>query len=238
VTTLWQVDAVADYQAFVKPFCELAVRTGKQLVYFRFGKHAPLITEADDAEIHELHPEEGFEKLIAAIHKVVEATGRRGYHVFDCLSDLAVDWCSDRMLGNFFMLTCPYVYDVGGIAYFTVLKNYHSFRAFASIAETTQILLDVYRHKSRLYVHPIKVQQRHSHTMHMLHELDRDALVPVTRSTVITEILTSMPWGGSESARTRLGIWTRAFVQAEEAVDPSHRRECSVEAAREMPGPC
>ncbi len=231
---VWQVDTVADYQAFVKPFCESAVRTGKQLVYFRFGKHAPLVTEADGAEIHELHPEEGFEKFIAAIHKVVEATGRRGYHVFDCLSDLAVDWCSDRMLGNFFMLTCPYVYDVGGIAYFTVLKNYHSFHAFASIAETTQILLDVYRHKSRLYVHPIKVQQRHSPTMYMLHELDGEALVPVTRSAVISEILTSMPWGGSESARTRLGIWTRAFVQAEEAVDPTHRRECSVEAAREM----
>jgi len=51
------------------------------------------------------------------------------YYVFDCLSDLAADWFSDRMLGNFFMITCPYLYELDTIAYFALQKHLHSFHA-------------------------------------------------------------------------------------------------------------
>ena len=51
------------------------------------------------------------------------------------------------MLGNFFMLTCPYVLDRQSLAYFPLLRDSHSFHATRPIAETTQILVDVYRHR-------------------------------------------------------------------------------------------
>ena len=37
------------------------------------------------------------------------------------------------------------------------------------IAKTTQLLLDVYHYKGKIYIHPIKVQKRFSPTMYMLH---------------------------------------------------------------------
>ena len=37
------------------------------------------------------------------------------------------------MLGNFFMLTCPYLYDRAAIAYFAIVRNYHSFHAVGPI---------------------------------------------------------------------------------------------------------
>jgi len=231
---VWQVDAVEDYRAFVKPYSEGALAAGKRLVYFRFAKHEPLLSSDSGAEVHVLQPEAGFERFITEIHTVIEETRRDAFHVFDCLSDLAVDWYSDRMLGNFFMLTCPFVYDVGAIAYFAVLRNYHSVHASNSIAETTQILLDVYRYAGQLYLHPIKVQQRHSPTMYMLHAWQGDSFSPVTDSSTISEILTSIPWAGSEPARSRLGVWNRAFLQAEEVVDPIERSECSLEQAAQL----
>ena len=55
----------------------------------------------------ELDTSRGFEQLITEIHRVLGESGREACFVFDCLSMLADAWFSDRMLGNFFRLTCP-----------------------------------------------------------------------------------------------------------------------------------
>jgi len=65
----------------------------------------------------------GFETFTARIHKVIEEAGRGAFYVFDCLSDLAADWYSDLMLGNFFMVTCPYLYDLDTVTYFALLRD-------------------------------------------------------------------------------------------------------------------
>lgn len=216
---VWQVDSVEHYRSFLAPYCTAAQKSGKTVVYFRFAKHEPLLTEDCGAQICELHPDEGFEKFLSQIHGVLSSTRDYGAYVFDCLSDLAVDWHSDRMLGNFFRLTCPYVYEVEGLAYFALLKGWHSPSAVSMIADTTQILLDLYHHEGQTYVHPIKVQQRHSPTMYMLHEWEEDAFRPVTESATIARVLASIPYSGATALRQRLGVWTRAFLQAEEETE-------------------
>ena len=138
---VWQIDSIQDYIPIVRPYCRKAVEQGRKTIYFRFAKHEPLIEDLSGIEVHELHPEEGFETFLSDIHATLEQAGRGAFYVFDCLSDLAVDWYSDRMVGNFFMLTCPYLYDLETITYFALLRDYHSFHATTPIAETTQLLL-------------------------------------------------------------------------------------------------
>ena len=228
---VWQVDAVENYNLFVAPFCQSAAVRGKRLTYFRFAKHAPLIPPGVDAEIYQLHPEESFENFIIEIHRVIEANGRGGYYVFDCLTDLAVDWYSDQMLGNFFMLTCPYLLDVEAIAYFALLRNSHSFHATTPIFETTQVFLDVYRYRDRIYLQPLKVQRRYSPTMYMLHHWAGEDFAPVTVSATIAEILTSVPQLRLETSSYRLGIWNRSFMQAEEMLSDADMDEISIQTA-------
>ena len=67
----------------MKPFCENTLKEGKELVYFRFAKHKPLISAKSKAAIHRLQPEKGFETFITEIHTVIEKTGYGGYYVFD-----------------------------------------------------------------------------------------------------------------------------------------------------------
>ncbi|MBM4045345.1 MAG: pyruvate, phosphate dikinase, partial [Planctomycetes bacterium] len=222
---VWQVDSVADYIPFVKPYCANALAQGKQLIYFRFAKHDPLVSEDSGAQVFQLHPEHGFETFITAIHKVIEQAGEEAFYVFDPLSELSFDRYSDRMLGNFYMLTCPYLFALHTVAYYALLKNYHSFYAASPIAETTQILVDVYRHKEKLYVHPRKVQNRYSPTMHMLHAWEGEDFQPVTESNMIAEVLTSASWSGLTSSVDRPGTWTRSFLQAEETLNAYRRRE-------------
>ena len=226
---VWQVDSTDDFMAFAKPYYENAVKSGRRVVYFRFAKHAPLVGEGEGVEIHQLSPEDGFEQFITGIHSVIKEVGKGGHYLFDCLSELAVDWYSDQMLGNFFMLTCPYLYDMETIAYFPLLRNYHSFYAILPISETTQILLDVVRHEGRLYLHPMKVQQRYSSTMHMLHAWRGDDFQPVTSSATISKIRRSGPWRGLDSSDRRMDVWNRAFMEAEGTLAAVQRGEARPE---------
>ncbi|MFA6135518.1 MAG: PEP/pyruvate-binding domain-containing protein [Phycisphaerae bacterium] len=230
---VWQISAIEDYLPFVKPYCQEARDKGRKLIYFRFARHAPLLDADDGAEVHELDPEGGFESFISEIHAVIEKTGRGGYYVFDCLSDLAADWYSDQMLGNFFMLTCPYLFDIEAIAFFAIFRNRHSSHAVGPISETTQIFLDVYRHKGRLYIHPVKVQQRYSPTMYMLHVWQDDQFPPVTESAITSEILTSVPWLRMGSASYHLGVWNRTILEAEEVLEEHRNGQCPPARAQE-----
>jgi pyruvate, water dikinase len=215
---VWQVDSIEDYRPLVEPFCQYAQAKGRKLVYFHFARHVALVAEGPGVEVHVLDPGEGFEPFLSAIHKTIEQTGRGAYYVFDGLSDLAADWYSDQMLGNFFMLTCPYLYDLETVAYFALVRGHHSFHATAPILDTTQLFSDIYRHQGELYVRPLKVQQRYSPTMYLLHVWRGEEFAPVTDSVTIAEILTLFPWSGLKINDPRLDIWNRTFLEAEQVV--------------------
>jgi len=232
---VWQVESIDDYVPFIEPLITNAKGRGEKLVYFRFAKHRELVPKDSGAQIYQLDPEAGFEIFIGKIHEVISRAGRGGYYVFDSLSELARECYSERMLGNFFRLTCPYLSELETVAYFAVLRDYHSYHAALPIAKTTQLLIDVYRHQEKIYVHPLKVHQRHSSTMFMPHVWDDDDFVPVTESATISDILTSAPWPGLQSASYRMvGMWDRRFMQAEELLKSYDRGECSTETINKV----
>jgi hypothetical protein len=215
---VWQVAGARDYEPFVRPYCENALARTKRLTYFRFADHPPLVQAGPGIDICQLDPRAGFEQFVSRIHGRIAANGDGGYYLFDILSTLAVDWYSDQMLANFFRLTCPYLYDVKAIAYFGLLQGFHSSDGVGPISETAQVLIDVYRHRDQLYIHPTKVQQRYTPTMYMLHVRDGDAFRPVVQSATISEIMTSSPAWGVDAASKCRGVATRAVLEAEAAL--------------------
>jgi hypothetical protein len=229
---VWQVDRVEDYLPFVRPFVVDAARSGKRLVYFRFARHAPLVRADDGAEIHELHPSIGFESFTASIHRVIEACGRGAYYVFDCLSDLAADWYSDLMLGNFFRVTCPYLYELDTVTYFGLIRDSHSHEAVESIRNTTQLLLDVFSRDGATYVHPLKVFGRASPTMYLPHAGEGDAFRPITESAAVAEVLADLAERRLD-ALARHDLWDRKFQQASDALQAVRRGAAPESEARE-----
>jgi len=231
---VWEVETIEDYAAFVKPFVETALRQGRRLTYFRFAKHAPVAPSDPRIRVVKLDPQAGFETFLDDIHRNVEQAGEGAYYIFDSLSDLTADWYCDQMVGNFFKLTCPYLYVLDTIAYFALIRGFHSFFAMAPISETTQLLLEVYRHKEKLYVQPLKVQDRSLPQMHTLHVLDGDTARPVTESHIVSEILTASPRSALGLSQYHLGVWTRTFVQAEGLLEQAQRGEASPGAVDEV----
>ncbi len=186
---VWQVEDLDDYPPLVRPFVARALAEGRRVVYFRFARHEPLLEEGSGAEIHRISPALGFESFTDAIHRAIEAAGPGAFHVFDCLSDLAADWYSDLMLGNFFMVTCPYLYELDTVTYFALASGRHAAEAVDAVRSTTQILVDVFRRRRTVYLHPLKVDGRHSPTMYLPHVREGDLLRPLTESAELSEAL-------------------------------------------------
>jgi pyruvate,water dikinase len=228
---VWQVASIEDYLPFVRPYSETALAQGRKLVYFHFERHDELIAQDARVETHSLDPAAGFETLTAEIHRVIARAGRGAFYLFDCLSDLAADWYSDMMLGNFFKVTCPYLRELDTIAYFALLRRRHSYRTVAAIRDTTQLLLDVHRHQGALYVHPLKVFERYSPTMYLPHVWQGDSFEPVTGSATISGIYE--PLVREERETGRFDLWDRTFHDAEETLEAIGRGERAPEAMRE-----
>jgi pyruvate,water dikinase len=212
---VWNVESVDVYRLFAEPFCRRALAHGETVTYFRFARHEPLLTETAQVNLVKLHPDEGFEQFINDIHAVIETNGVGGFYLFDCLTELVDSWYSDEMLGNFFKLTCPYLLDIEALAYFALIKQRHSQNALQPILNTTQLFMDVFRRAGDVFIHPIKVQQRYSTTMHMLHHWRDHRMVPVAQSGLTSEIYHTLPWVGESSASKVFDLWNQTFVEAE-----------------------
>ncbi len=215
---VWQVQDIEEYLHFIKPFIHQAKIDQRKVIYIRFAQHPPLIQPDQQIKQYELDAASGFESFSKKIHDIITTEGLGAFYVFDCLSDLLSVWATDLMIGNFFMVTCPYLFKLDTVAYFALLRDNHSYKTIARIRETTQLLLDVYRFEGRYYVHPLKVWNRYSPLMFLPHLEEKEKFLPVTSSADAAQLLSFISLKGAESGRRNLDYWDRLFLEAKEVL--------------------
>ncbi|GAB2671883.1 PEP/pyruvate-binding domain-containing protein [Paenibacillus thermoaerophilus] len=217
---VWQVDSVADFKKVVDPYVEQSKRDNRKLVYVRFGSHEPLLGDSPSVKIVEIDARRGFESFATAVHSLIEQEGRKTFYVFDCLTDLLKYWHSDLMIGNFFNVSCPFLYELDTVAYFAIIRNAHTYSTVARIRETTQVLLDLYQVNGHFYIHPLKAQNRYSPTMFFPHLIRDQEAVCITASAESAELFSRIHRGGE-----RLDYWDTLFQQAREALADTPERQ-------------
>jgi len=213
---VWQIDDIKDYIDLVKPFVQQALKDDKKVIYLRFAAHKELLASSKQIKRYELDAHAGFESFTTKINNIITQEGEGAYYVFDCLSELLSAWATDLMIGNFFMVTCPYLYELKTLTYFSLLRNNHSFSSIARIRETTQLLIDVYHCEGSFYIHPLKVWNRYSPTMFLPHQKKQDKFIPITDSVNASKILSYIREKTAESVKRNLDYWDRLFIEAEE----------------------
>jgi hypothetical protein len=233
---VWQIDDIKDYIDLVKPFVRNAIKEQKRVIYMRFASHKELIALSNNVKRYELNAYEGFESFTTKVNNIITQEGEGAYYVFDCLSELLLAWATDLMIGNFFTVTCPYLYELKTVTYFSILRNNHSFKSIASIRETTQLLMDVYDCEGSTYIHPLKVWNRYSATMFLPHEKKGDKLAPITDSIDAAKILSHISKKGAERAKRNLDYWDRLFLEAEKLLNSSGPKDKLKETARQLCG--
>ncbi|MBN1806592.1 MAG: PEP/pyruvate-binding domain-containing protein [Sedimentisphaerales bacterium] len=231
---VWQVDCIEDYSRFVAPYVKKALEDKRNVVYMRFAQHRPLIENQPDVTVYHLDANGGFESFSTHVHAIISQEGTEAYYVFDCLSDLLAAWATDLMVGNFFMVTCPYLFELDTIAYFAILRNHHSFQTVARIRETTQLLLDVYNFDENIYVHPLKVWRRYSPTMFLPHLQQVDEFSPLVSSIDSSKLLSHISQQGLRYSARKLDYWDRLFMKADELMQAPPDSKESQELVREL----
>jgi len=222
---VWQIDSIDDYKNFVEPYVRKALEENKKVIYMRFAPHEALLPKSGKIKRYDLDAHGGFESFTTQINRIISDEGEGAYYVFDCLSALLSAWSTDLMVGNFFMVTCPFLYELKTITYFALLRNSHSFKTIARIRETTQLLLDIYNCEGEYYVHPLKVWNRYSPTMFLPHLKSKDKFLPVTDSVNASRVLSYIDKSGAETAKRHLDYWDRLFLEAEDLVKSSTTQE-------------
>ena len=231
---VWQIDTIEDYIAFVHPFCRYAYKNSKELVYFRFSDHIGLLPDDVEAKKFILKPKLGFEHFITEIFKIIEEYGKGVCYVFDSLSSLSDAWNSDQMVANFFMLTCPYLYNFETVTYFALTRNYHTRSTITSIHNTAQIILDIYKNKKNIYVLPVKVYERYSPTMYMLHNWEGDHFIPIMKSALTSEILSNITQSWLDINLNRKDAWSNLFIEAQTIIKKDHADKKSLKSINHL----
>lgn len=213
---VWKVETVDDYKHMVDPYVTQARADKRNIVYVRFGNHEPVVADAKDITTYTLDPSKGFEMFAGEVHELVKKEGRKAFYVFDCLTDLLLYWHSDVMIGNFFRVTCPYLFELDTVAYFAIRRNVHTFVTIARIRETTQLLLDLYFIDGKLYIHPLKVWERYSPTMFFPHLILEQEAISVTASSDAAGLFSKIHRSGD-----RQDYWDIVFAKARQSLEES-----------------
>jgi hypothetical protein len=169
---VWRVSDLDQFRLFMEPYVERAITDKRNIIYFRFASHDPLIADRPEVKTVEIPLSHRFETFTVDIHNVIEQEGKDAFYVFDCLSELQTAWATDLMMGNFFCVTCPFLFILDTVAFFPIIRGKHSVHSINKILDTTQLFLDVYSDSRNIYVRPEKVWERSSDTMFLPHTYD------------------------------------------------------------------
>ncbi|NLC18594.1 MAG: pyruvate kinase, partial [Clostridiales bacterium] len=217
---VWQVDSLSGYRKMVNYFVESARAENISLIYIRFANHEPILDDSRDIKCYQIDASKGFESFATEIHNLIKEEGKQALYVFDCLTDLLEYWHSDLMIGNFFKATCPYLYELDTVAYFAIMRNFHTYSTIANIRETTQLLLDLYQINDKTYIHPLKVWQRYSPTMFFPHLIQGQEAVCITSSSDASELFHSINRG-----EIRLDHWNTIFNEAKKMISQPYEQQ-------------
>ena len=217
---VWQVDSLSGYRKMVNYFVESARAENISLIYIRFANHEPILDDCRDIKCYQIDASKGFESFATEIHNLIKEEGKQALYVFDCLTDLLEYWHSDLMIGNFFKATCPYLYELDTVAYFAIMRNFHTYSTIANIRETTQLLLDLYQINDKTYIHPLKVWQRYSPTMFFPHLIQGQEAVCITSSSDASELFHSINRG-----EIRLDHWNTIFNEAKKMISQPYEQQ-------------
>jgi len=166
---VWRVSKLSQFKLFMEPYVKQAIEDKRNIIYFRFASHEPLVEDCEDIKTINVPLTHRFEDFTVAIHNYIEKEGYDAFYVFDCLSELQTAWATDLMMGNFFRVTCPFLFILDTVAFFPIIRGKHSVSAINKILDTTQLFFDVFEDKNNIYVRPEKVWNRESDTMLLPH---------------------------------------------------------------------
>ncbi|MBQ7201150.1 MAG: phosphoenolpyruvate synthase [Eubacterium sp.] len=216
---VWRVSELNDFRYFMEPYLEQAIRDKRNIIYFRFASHPPLIKNRSEMKTIQIPLSHRFETFTVEIHNEIEKAGRDAFYIFDVLSELQAAWATDLMMGNFFRVTCPFLFILDTVAFFPIIRGKHSVHAINKILNTTQLFFDVYKDSKNIYVRPEKVWNRNSDTMFRPHIYNPEtgSFRPILDGVKAGRFYQTLKKAQREAGEQYMDSWDRFFNRVKES---------------------
>ena len=95
-------------------------------------------------------------------------------YIFDSLTGMQDLWGDENSTYKFFTYMCPRLYDLGTVAYWMLEKEAHSQSFKANLRHITQVVLELYKKREKLYIKALKLEGRTSREAFKSHSYEID----------------------------------------------------------------
>ncbi len=165
------------------------------LKYYERERNVRTIRVNDPKNIEE------FTRILTSIEDDVPAGTR---YVLDSLTGMQDLWGDENSTYKFFTYMCPRLFDLDTVAYWILDKDAHSQNFKANLRHITQVVIDLYKRKEKLFIKALKLsgrQDREAFKPH-LYEITQDmATITSQKREPATDI-----GGRLREMRTRRGM--------------------------------
>ncbi len=120
-----------------------------------------------------------FTTLLASLEDKFQSGGR---YIFDSLTGMQDLWGDETRTYKFFTYICPLLYDLGTVAYWILEKDAHSQKFKANLRHITQVVLELFKRKDKLWIKALKLEGRPNREAFKPHAYEIDAETVVITS--------------------------------------------------------
>jgi KaiC/GvpD/RAD55 family RecA-like ATPase/quercetin dioxygenase-like cupin family protein len=95
-------------------------------------------------------------------------------YIFDSLTGMQDLWGDENSTYKFFTYMCPRLYDLGTVAYWMLEKEAHSQTFKANLRHITQVVIELYKKKEKLFIKALKLDRRSNREAFKPHSFEID----------------------------------------------------------------
>lgn len=135
-----------------------------------------------DARVIRVEDPGNVEQFTALLASLEDSTPSGGRYVFESLTGMQDLWGDENRTYKFFTHMCPLLYDLGTVAYWILEKDAHSQKFKANLRHITQVVLELFKRKDKLWIKALKLEgrpNREAFKPHM-YEINNNETVVIT----------------------------------------------------------
>ncbi len=138
------------------------------------------------------------------VNSIQDKLSEGARYIFDSLTGMQDLWGDENSTYKFFTYMCPRLYDLGTVAYWMLEKDAHSQPFKANLRHITQVVIELYKKKDKLFLKALKLDGRTNREAFKPHSYEIEDntifIIPARKGP-------SFDIGGHiKNARTRLGM--------------------------------
>lgn len=154
-SVLQKIADVIDYERFTFVDCFTAGKGKNDATFKKFYDRLP-----QGLNIIRVERPKNVDEVTQIINDLEDKLPPGARSIFDSLTGMQDLWVSEDETYRFFTYMCPRLYDLGTVAYWILEKDAHSPKFKANLRHITQVVLELYKRREKLYIKALKLDSR------------------------------------------------------------------------------